>query len=66
MKKSVLTWPIQYIRESIVELKKTEWPKRNMVINHTVVVLVAMAIITAFVAAADYLLSWLLQVIIIK
>ncbi|MBI2263055.1 preprotein translocase subunit SecE [Candidatus Berkelbacteria bacterium] len=61
-----LTWPIQYVRESIAELRKTEWPKKNMIINHTVVVLVTMIIITAFVAAADYLLSWLLQVIIIR
>ena len=42
-----------FIRESIAELKKVEWPNRSQVIQGTVVVLIACAIVGTFLYGAD-------------
>ena len=45
-----------FIRESIGELKKVEWPNRAQVIQGTLVVIVACAIVGAFLWGADQML----------
>ena len=45
-----------FIRESIAELRKVEWPNRSQVIQGTVVVLIACAIVGAFLWGADQVL----------
>jgi preprotein translocase subunit SecE len=45
-----------FIRESIGELKKVEWPNRAQVIQGTLVVIVACAIVGAFLWGADQVL----------
>jgi preprotein translocase subunit SecE len=42
-----------FVRESVAELRKVEWPSRNQVIQGTVVVLIACAIVGAFLWGAD-------------
>jgi preprotein translocase SecE subunit len=42
-----------FIRESIGELRKVEWPGQNQVIQGTVVVLIACAIIGSYLYLAD-------------
>jgi preprotein translocase subunit SecE len=42
-----------FIRESIGELKKVEWPNRAQVIQGTVVVLIACAVVGAFLWGVD-------------
>ena len=42
-----------FIRESIAELRKVEWPNRAQVIQGTIVVLIACAIVGAFLWGAD-------------
>jgi preprotein translocase subunit SecE len=42
-----------FIRESIAELKKVDWPNRSQVIQGTVVVLIACAVVGAFLYGAD-------------
>ena len=42
-----------FVRESIAELRKVEWPNRSQVIQGTVVVLIACAIVGAFLWGAD-------------
>ncbi len=45
-----------FIRESIGELKKVEWPNRAQVIQGTIVVIVACAIVGAYLWGADQIL----------
>ena len=42
-----------FIRESIGELKKVEWPNRAQVIQGTIVVIIACIIVGTFLYAAD-------------
>jgi preprotein translocase subunit SecE len=43
----------RFFRESWGELKKVEWPGRNQVIQGTVVVIIACAIVGAYLYVAD-------------
>jgi preprotein translocase subunit SecE len=45
-----------FIRESVGELRKVEWPNRAQVIQGTMVVLIACAIVGAFLWGADQIL----------
>ena len=45
-----------FIRESVAELKKVEWPNRAQVIQGTIVVIVACAIVGAYLWGADQIL----------
>jgi preprotein translocase SecE subunit len=45
-----------FVRESIAELKKVEWPNRAQVIQGTIVVIVACAIVGAYLWGADQIL----------
>jgi preprotein translocase subunit SecE len=47
--------PIGFIRESWAELQKVEWPSQNQVVQGTVVVLVACAIVGTFLYLNDQL-----------
>jgi preprotein translocase subunit SecE len=50
--------PVQrgrFIREAWAELKKVEWPNQTQVMQGTVVVLIACAIVGAFLFGADQL-----------
>jgi len=42
-----------FVRESIAELRKVEWPSRQQVITGTVVVIIACAIVGAYLWVAD-------------
>ena len=50
-----------FIRESYAELRKVEWPNRAQVIQGTVVVIIACAIVGAYLWGADQLLRRLVQ-----
>jgi preprotein translocase subunit SecE len=43
--------------ESWAELKKVEWPGRRQLLTASVVVLIAIAVVGAYLAAADFVLS---------
>jgi preprotein translocase SecE subunit len=45
-----------FIRESWAELKKVDWPNRAQVIQGTVVVIIACAVVGAFLWGADQVL----------
>ena len=45
-----------FVRESIGELKKVEWPDRNQVIQGTLVVIIACAIVGAYLWGVDQVL----------
>ena len=43
----------RFVREAWAELKKVEWPGRNQVVQGTVVVIIACAIVGAYLYVAD-------------
>ena len=46
--------PVQFTREVRGELRKVAWPTRGEVVNYSIIVLVAVVLLTAYVAALDY------------
>ncbi len=51
------TSPVQFVRESIAELKKVDWPGRAEVVTYGIVVVVTLIVLGAYVFAADVLLA---------
>ena len=56
----------RFVSESWGELKKVEWPGRNQVMQGTVVVLVACAIVGAFLWGADLVLERLVENVFLR
>jgi preprotein translocase subunit SecE len=52
--KAERTGPVQFVREVRGELRKVAWPTRGEVINYSIIVLVAVVLLTAYVAGLDY------------
>ena len=48
------TTPVQFVREVRGELRKVAWPTRAEVVNYSIIVLVAVVLLTAYAAALDY------------
>ena len=48
------TSPVQFVREVRGELRKVAWPTRGEVVNYSIIVLVAVVLLTAYVAFLDY------------
>jgi preprotein translocase subunit SecE len=48
------TSPAQFIREVRAELRKVAWPSRSEVINYSIIVLVTVVILTAYIASLDF------------
>ena len=48
------TSPREFLREVRGELRKVAWPTRAEVVNYSIIVLVALVLLTAYVAALDY------------
>ena len=47
--------PTQFVREVRGELRKVAWPSREEVIRFSIIVLVTVTLLTAFVSLVDYL-----------
>ncbi len=48
------TSPVQFVREVRGELRKVAWPTRTEVRNYSIIVLVAVVILTAYISSLDY------------
>jgi preprotein translocase subunit SecE len=48
------TRPLQFVREVRAELRKVAWPTRSEVLNYSLIVLVTVVVMGAFVAALDF------------
>jgi preprotein translocase subunit SecE len=48
------TTPAQFVREVRSELRKVAWPTRPEVINYSIIVLVAVVVLTAYIASLDF------------
>jgi len=51
------TSPTQFFMEVRGELRKVAWPTRPEVINSTIIVLIAVVVMTALIFGADYLFA---------
>jgi preprotein translocase subunit SecE len=52
--------------ESWGELRKVEWPARRQLVSATIVVLIAIAVVGAYLAAADFLFSRLVRDVLLR
>jgi preprotein translocase SecE subunit len=55
-----------FVRESVAELKKVEWPSRAQVVQGTVVVLIACAIVGVFLYGADQAIKPFVQHVLLN
>jgi preprotein translocase subunit SecE len=47
----------QFLKEVRAELKKVDWPTRRELVSFSIVVLVTIVVLTAFVSAVDFVFS---------
>ena len=55
-----------FAAESWGELRKVEWPARRQLVSATVVVLIAIAVVGAYLAAADFVFSRLVRDVLLR
>jgi preprotein translocase subunit SecE len=48
------TSPRQFVKEVRAELRKVAWPTRSEVVNYSIIVFIAVVLLTSFVAALDW------------
>jgi preprotein translocase subunit SecE len=53
-----------FLSEVTVELKKVSWPSRNELIGSTIVVVISIAVMGAFIGICDFVFSKAIQVLI--
>ena len=56
----------QFVRESYAELRKVDWPTRNQTFQGVVVVIIACAIVGAYLYAADLIFKPFVRDILLK
>ena len=56
--------PLKYLQEVRQEVNKVTWPTRNEVLISTLMVLILVALASAFFLAADQIISWLVQLML--
>jgi preprotein translocase subunit SecE len=49
--------PRQFLHEVAAELRKVAWPTRSETINYSIIVLVALVVLTTFIFGVDYVFS---------
>ena len=47
--------PAQFVREVRGELRKVAWPTRSEIVNYSIIVLVTLVVLTAFIAVLDWI-----------
>ncbi len=62
--RDVVPRSMTFLQEVWAELKKVHWPSRKETYAATVVVLLVVAIVAAFLGAVDFVVSQLLQMIL--
>jgi len=55
-----------FVRESVAELKKVEWPTRPQVIQGTIVVIIACIIVGAYLWLNDELWKYVVQHVLLR
>jgi len=54
----------RFFKEAALELKKVTWPSKNELVGSTVVVIVTVLILAAFIGVVDVILAGLLKIIL--
>lgn len=54
----------KFLEEVKVELKKTSWPTRRELIDATIVIIIATAILSIFIGIVDVILSKIVSLVI--
>jgi preprotein translocase subunit SecE len=55
-----------FTAESYGELRKVEWPGRRQLLSASVVVIIAIAVVGAYLAAADFVFSRLVRDVLLR
>ncbi len=55
-----------FIGESYAELRKVEWPTQRQLLSATIVVIIAIAVVGAYLAAADFVFSRLVRDVLLR
>ena len=55
-----------FLKEIKLEMMKLSWPTRDELIGSTVIVLVSLAILSAFIGACDLVLSKIVNIIMAR
>lgn len=55
---------INYIKESIAEMKKVTWPSKKETYRYTVLVLAISLVVAAFLGALDFAFNYVFQLVI--
>lgn len=55
---------VQYLRESVDELRKVKWPTRETTIQYSSIVLVSVVLFTAFFGGIDFLFTKLIDFVL--
>lgn len=55
---------VDYIKNSIIELKKVDWPTKEQIIKHTLLVVAISLGMAAFLGIIDFVLTRILQFVI--
>lgn len=58
-------WAVNFVRESIAELRKVEWPGQSQVIQGTVVVIIACVIIGSYLYLCDQVFNKLVSKVLL-
>lgn len=48
------TGPVQFLREVRGELRKVAWPSQSEIVNYSIIVLITVVVLTAYIATLDY------------
>jgi len=56
---------VQFFKEAKIELKKVKWPTRKELIDSTKVVLATSFLLAAFIGGIDFLLSQLINSLLV-
>jgi preprotein translocase subunit SecE len=55
-----------YVKESIIELKKVTWPSKKDTYRYSVLVIVISLLIAAFLGGLDYIFNFGLEILITR
>lgn len=56
--------PLQFYRQVKQEVKKVSWPTRNEVIKTSIMVIIIVAIASAFFFFVDQILGWIVKLVL--
>jgi preprotein translocase subunit SecE len=59
--KQPVTRSVEFLQECWVELKKVHWPTRKETQAATIVVIIGVTLVAAYLGIVDYLLAWIIR-----